>query len=33
MPSEEAYYWFSKCTVGASAASARRALRILLAGE
>jgi len=33
MLSEEAYYWFSKCTAGASAANARRALRILLAGE
>jgi hypothetical protein len=33
MPSEEAYYWFSKCTAAASAANARRALRILLAGE
>jgi len=33
MPSEEAYYWFSKCTAEASAANARRALRILLAGE
>jgi hypothetical protein len=33
MPSEEAYYWFSKCTAGVSAVNARRALRILLAGE
>ena len=33
MPSEEAYYWFSKCTATASAANAQRALRILLAGE
>lgn len=33
MPSEEAYYWFSKCTAGASAVNAQRALRILLAGE
>ncbi|NIO69360.1 MAG: ASCH domain-containing protein [Anaerolineae bacterium] len=33
MPSEEAYYWFSKCTAEASAANAQRALRILLAGE
>ena len=32
MPSEEAYYWFSKCATGADAESARRALRILLAG-
>jgi hypothetical protein len=33
MPSEEAYYWFSKCTAAASAVNAQRALRILLAGE
>ncbi|MGA9350242.1 MAG: ASCH domain-containing protein [Anaerolineae bacterium] len=33
MPSEEAYYWFSKCTAEASAVNAQRALRILLAGE
>jgi hypothetical protein len=33
MPSEEAYYWFSKCTAEASAINAQRALRILLAGE
>lgn len=33
MPSEEAYYWFSKCTAQTSAANAQRALRILLAGE
>jgi len=33
MPSEEAYYWFSKCTAAASTANAQRALRILLAGE
>jgi hypothetical protein len=33
MPSEEAYYWFSKCTAESSAANAQRALRILLAGE
>ena len=33
MPSEEAYYWFSKCTAEASATNAQRALRILLAGE
>ena len=32
MPSEEAYYWFSKCATGAGAESARRALRFLLAG-
>ena len=33
MPSEEAYYWFSKCTAAQSAVNAQRALRILLAGE
>ncbi|MCL4299783.1 MAG: ASCH domain-containing protein [Anaerolineae bacterium] len=33
MSSEEAYYWFSKCTASTSAANAQRALRILLAGE
>ncbi len=33
MPSEEAYYWFSKCTAGDGAANAQRALRTLLAGE
>jgi len=33
MPSEEAYYWFSKCTATQSAVNAQRALRILLAGE
>jgi len=33
MPSEEAYYWFSKCTAGATAINAQKALRILLAGE
>ena len=33
MPSEEAYYWFSKCTASASAPHAQRALRVLLAGE
>ena len=33
MPSEEAYYWFSKCTAGTSAVNSQRALRILLAGE
>jgi len=33
MPSEEAYYWFSKCTDVANAANAQRALRILLADE
>lgn len=33
MPSEEAYYWFSKCTARATAVNAQRALRILLADE
>lgn len=33
MPSEEGYYWFSKCTAEANAANAQRALRVLLAGE
>lgn len=33
MPSEEAYYWFSKCTATLGATNALRALRILLAGE
>lgn len=33
MSSEEAYYWFSKCTAAANAANAQRALRILLADE
>ncbi len=33
MPSEEAYYWFSKCTAGASASQAQKALRILLSDE
>ena len=33
MSSEEAYYWFSKCTAEVNAANAQRALRILLADE
>ena len=33
MGDEEAYYWFSKCSAGAGAVRARRALRILLADE
>ncbi len=33
MPSEEAYYWFSKCTAEPNAVNAQRALRILLSGE
>ena len=31
MPSEEAYYWYSKCTAAASAERAQKALRVLLA--
>jgi hypothetical protein len=33
MPVEEAYYWFSKCADPKFRERARRALRILLAGE
>ena len=33
MTSEEAYYWYSKCTTGATADRAQKALRVLLAGE
>jgi len=33
MTSEEAYYWYSKCTSGAAAERAQRALRTLLAVE
>lgn len=33
MSPEEAYYWFSKCTDGATGRRARRALRLLLAAE
>lgn len=33
MPIEEAYYWFSKCSQPRLLYRARRALRILLAGE
>jgi len=33
MPSEEAYYWYSKCTAAATAERAQRALRVLLAEE
>ncbi len=33
MPSEEAYYWFSKCTAKGTSQRARRALRLLLAGQ
>jgi hypothetical protein len=32
MPSEETYYWFSKCARGRAGSQAQRALRILLAG-
>lgn len=32
MGDEEAYYWFSKCSVGPEATRAQKALRILLAG-
>jgi len=33
MGDEEAYYWFAKCSGGAGAQRAQRALRILLSGE
>lgn len=33
MPSEEAYYWYSKCTAADTAERARQALRVLLSGE
>jgi hypothetical protein len=33
MPSEEAYYWYSKCTAADTAERARQALRVLLAAE
>ena len=33
MPSEEAYYWYSKCTHPHSGNRAQRALRVLLAAE
>lgn len=33
MTSEEAYYWYSKCTGGPAAERAQKALRVLLAGE
>mgnify|MGYP001267639774 CR=1 FL=1 len=33
MPSEEAYYWYSKCTDPRSSNRAQRALRVLLAAE
>lgn len=33
MPSEEAYYWYSKCTAAATADRAQKALRVLLAAE
>ena len=33
MTSEEAYYWYSKCTIGSTADRAQKALRVLLADE
>ena len=33
MTSEEAYYWYSKCTVGPTAERAQKALRVLLSDE
>jgi hypothetical protein len=33
MGDEEAYYWFSKCSVGSDAQRAQKALRVLLAAE
>jgi len=33
MTSEEAYYWYSKCTGGVAAERAQRALRVLLAND
>ncbi|MFQ5435351.1 MAG: hypothetical protein ACE5FD_10790, partial [Anaerolineae bacterium] len=33
MPSEEAYYWYSKCTAADTADRAQKALRVLLAAE
>lgn len=33
MSDEEAYYWFSKCSVGPNAARAQKALRVLLSDE
>ncbi len=33
MSAEEAYYWFSKCSVGPGAAQAQKALRLLLSIE
>lgn len=33
MPSEEAYYWYSKCTAADTAERAQKALRMLLAAE
>jgi len=33
MTSEEAYYWYSKCTSGSAAERAQRALRVLLAED
>jgi hypothetical protein len=33
MTSEEAYYWYSKCTTGPTAERAQKALRVLLSDE
>jgi len=33
MTSEEAYYWYAKCTGGPGAERAQQALRVLLADE
>jgi hypothetical protein len=33
MTSEEAYYWYAKCTGGPAAERAQKALRVLLADE
>lgn len=33
MPSEEAYYWYSKCTAAETAGRAQQALRVLLAAD
>jgi hypothetical protein len=33
MPSEEAYYWFSKCAPSKRGGHARKALRVLLSGD
>jgi hypothetical protein len=33
MASEEAYYWYSKCTSGRTARFAQRAFRVMIAGD